>query len=162
MKRLVLPGLLLLATISLPVAGSAAQAPDDGAKPAKPTLRLKTSAYHGIAPLKVTLTGDIIGGEPAAVNTCLLSEEWTGDTPVSGLAPNTKRTIPCVTVLDDGNVPRSFQREVTLSEPGVYSYRILLTPKEGRRIASQSIEVRAVRSRFEVKSTAGGGAAPIN
>jgi len=144
MKRIVLVSLILM-----PVAMAAT---------AKPVLSLKASARHGYAPLTVTLTGDITGGDPGDVNSCLLSEEWLGDTPVSGLTPNSKRTIPCVQVADDGLVPRSFQREVTLKEPGTYIYRLLITPKGARTIASQSIDVKAVRSRMELKYTLTGTA----
>jgi hypothetical protein len=150
MKRIISAGLVLFAMAALPAVAGKKTPDGDATHPAKPALHLKASTRNGYSPLEVTLTGNLLGADPADLDSCLLSEEWTGDTPVSGLKPNTKKTIPCVTALEDGHVPRSFERKLTLNEPGTYSYRILLTPKGQRTIASQSIEVRAVRSQFGI------------
>jgi hypothetical protein len=156
MKRLIPAGVALLVLATMPALADS-QAPEGEAnQPAKISLRLKTSAHNGYAPLRIRLEGELVGADPEDLNTCLLSEEWTGETLTSAPPPNTKHTIPCVTSLDDGKVPRMFHREVTLQEPGIYIYQILLTPKGGRTMASRSIEIRAVRSRYEVKSTANG------
>ncbi len=155
MKRLIPVGvaLLVLATVPSP-AGS--KAPEGEAnQPTKVSLKLKTSATKVYAPLAISLEGELVGADEEDLNTCLLSEEWIGETNI-GQAPNTKHTIPCVTSMEDGKVPRKFQREVNLEKPGTYIYKILFTPRGHRTMASRSIEIRAYPAQFEVKSTANG------
>ena len=156
MRKLIPAGVALLVLATMP-APADSQAPEGKANQStKVTLRLKTSAHKGYAPLTVKLDGELVGADLDDLNTCLLSEEWTGETLTSAHPPNTKHTIPCVTSLDDGKVSRKFHREVTLQEPGTYIYQILLTPGGHRTMASRSIEIKALRSQFSVKGTANG------
>ena len=143
--------LLLIAASPLTDPSAACMAAE---KPAKVSLRLKTSAHVGYVPLQVTLSGKLLGANEEDLATCQFSELWTSDNPGSSPFPSsTKKYLPCVTALVDGKVPRSFQRKVTLKEPGTYSYHLLLTPKGQRTKASKAIEIKAVRSRFHVKAT---------
>ena len=146
--------LLVLATVPSPAGSQATEG--EASQSTKVTLRLKTSATKGYAPMTVRLDGELVGADQGDLDTCLLSEEWIGETLTSSPPPNTKRTIPCVTSLDDGKVPRKFHRDVTLQEPGIYRYRILFTPRGQRTTASRSIEIRAFDSRVNVKSTVNG------
>ena len=153
MRKLIPAGVTLLVLATMPAPADSHAPKGEPNQPTKISLRLKTSTHHGYVPLTVKLDGELVGADVADLNTCLLSEEWTGETLTSAPPPNTKRTIPCVTSLDDGRVPREFHREVTLQEPGIYNYQILLTPSGQRTMASRSIEIKAVRSRYNVKGT---------
>ncbi|HEU5154817.1 MAG TPA: hypothetical protein VFU03_08825 [Gemmatimonadales bacterium] len=155
MKRLIPVGVALVVLSTVPSPAGSKGPEGEGNQSTKVSLRLKTSATKGYAPLTVSLDGELVGADTEDLNTCLLSEEWIGETNI-GQAPNTKHTIPCVTSMEDGKVPRKFQRDVTLKEPGTYIYKILFTPRGHRTMASRSIEIRAFPSQFEVKSTANG------
>jgi hypothetical protein len=155
MKSL-MTGLALLALATTPTPADSTAPKGEADQPAKIDLRLKPSTHHGYAPLSIQLDGELVGVEDSDLNSCLISEEWTGETMTSGPPPNTKHTIPCVTRLEDGRVPRRFQRDVTIEEPGSYIYRILVTPSGQRTIASRSIDIKVARSRFRVKGTKNG------
>ena len=142
--------LLMMATLSTPAVPKAPEG--EANQPTKVSLRLKPSASKGYAPMTVTLDGDLAGANLDDLRTCLLSEEWIGETNISH-PPNTKHTIPCVTSPDDWKDPRKFQREVTLQEPGTYIYQILFTPGGHRTTASRTIEIRVFPNQFETKAT---------
>jgi hypothetical protein len=155
MKSL-MTGLALLALATMP-APAGSTAPDGKAsQPAKISLRLKSSAHNGYAPLTIQLDGEILGAAEEDLNSCLISEEWTGETFTSGPPLNTKKKIPCVTTLNDGKVPRSFHRDVTLEEPGMYIYQLLITPSGQRTIASRTLEIKVMSSKYRVKGATPG------
>jgi len=137
--------LVLALTAALPASPRAA----DEKQEHKLEIHLSVSAHHGKIPLTVTLTGSVSGIDPKSVESCSISEEWVG-WEVSGLPLNSKRTFPCVSSTKEGDLPQAFTREVTLKEPGTYSYRILIKPKDGRAVASASREVKVVRSPVEL------------
>jgi hypothetical protein len=123
-----------------------------GARPARPGMKLRVSTHHGYLPLTVTVEGKLADTEPAAIDACLLSVEWTY-TPPGGQTLNSKEESPCVEPPSQIRVPESFKKDVTLKEAGTYSYRIILVGKEGKRFASTSQEVRVIKGPVEVGTT---------
>jgi hypothetical protein len=139
---------LLVAILPLGVSGPAAE----GAKPARPVMKLRVSTHHGYLPLTVRVEGTLADTEPAAIDACFLSVEWTY-TPPGGQRLNSKKESPCVEPPSQVAVPESFKKDVTLEEAGTYSYRIVLVGKEGKRFASTSQEVRVIKGPVEVGIT---------
>ena len=145
MKRPLVAATALAVAMPLLAAAGTAATP----KPPRPEMKLHVSTHHGYLPLYVTLEGKVTGTEPAAIDTCLLSVEWTYTTP-AGQHLNSKTESPCVEPEAEARVPESFKKEVTLKEAGTYSYRIILVGKEGKRFASTSQEVKVIKSPLEV------------
>src|SRR5258708_7773074 len=102
MRKLIPAGVALLDLPSIPAPADSEPPEGEANQSTKVSLRLKTSAHRGYAPLMVRLDGELVGADLDDLNPCLLSEKWTGETLASAPPPNTKPTIPCVTSLDDG------------------------------------------------------------
>ncbi|HEY3176642.1 MAG TPA: hypothetical protein VGK94_12880 [Candidatus Polarisedimenticolia bacterium] len=122
-------------------------------KPERPEMKLRVSTHHGYLPLSLSLEGMVTGTEPAGIQECLLTVEWSYTTP-GGQRLNSKTESPCVDTPAEARVPESFKKSVTLKEAGTYSYRIVLVGKEGKRFASTSQEVQVIKSPLEVGAAA--------
>jgi len=119
----------------------------------KPELRLRVSTHSGVIPLALTLKGELIDVDGAAYAKCLVRVEWTHKTP-GGFEFNSVDEFPCAKDESSDPLPSSFEKTVSLGEPGTYSYRIVLEPVEGRRLAGTTQDVRVFRSPFELGVTA--------
>jgi len=143
MRRFVTTGGLLLLAMSLATAGG------------KPVMKLKVSTHSGPTPLSVELSGSFTGGEPAEWSSCLVTVEWTYTTP-GGSHLTSKEEMPCVDAPIEparSGVAPAFKRTLTLKEPGIYSYRMVLVAADGKPTASASQEVKAYRGKLEVGVT---------
>ena len=123
------------------------------AKPPRPNLKLTVSTHSGLYPLDLILGGFIKDADLMAFESCLITVEWAERTPGKQELLS-KKEVPCLQATSDKTVPESFKITLTLDEPGYYSFRLVLVSKAGKRYASASQEVRAIRSTFAVGGTA--------
>lgn len=149
MKRTLIVACLLAALSAALMAGEK----NAGSEPAavvKPKLDLTVSTFNGYIPLSLKLSGTISGIDLAQVEACQISVEWQGEkTP--GILRNSKDYLSCVD--KEAALTSNVSKELLLGEPGVYSYRLVVTPKGGKPVASASREVKVVRSPVEMKVT---------
>ena len=148
---------LLLASL----AALAEDTPGSGtekAVPPKPPLHLDVSTYYGFLPLKLTLDADLGAAVLSEAESCSVVAEWVGEQVNPGILSgtkrmrrNTKETLPCVAGRGPADLPRTFRKEMTLKEPGVYTYRVLLKMKDGRTLSSNNRDVEVRRSDSELK-----------
>ena len=114
-------------------------------------MRLRVSTHSGAVPLVLDLTGSYTSAQPSEITGCLITVDRTYTSP-SGNDLLSKEEMPCVEPVAGARAPdpaAGFKRKVTLKEPGIYSYRIVLVGQDGKRVASTSQEVKVYRSRFE-------------
>ena len=103
-------------------------------------LILKVSTHSGPAPLDLELTGSLPGVPQELLATCLVQTDYNYVLP-SGSPVDKRSTSPCVKEPSEQGASRAFSKKLLLVEPGLYTYRILLT-SEGRQIAGMSHHVK--------------------
>ena len=148
---------------SLVVFGAAALALSVMAAGPRPKMKLRVSTHSGPLPLELKLTGAFTGVAPQDITGCLVTVESNYTSP-AGITETTKKELPCVDGQVEAGSPvaTSFKKEMTLKDPGVYSYRMVLVDKAGQRMASTSQEVKVYRSSHEMGVTVGLGAGRTN
>ena len=147
MRRSMVAGVLLVVSAGM-VAGPAF---GGGTKPGKPIMKLRVSTHSGMTPLSLDVTGSFTAGEPAEITGCLVTVDRTYTTP-GGNTLISKEELPCVEPQAEApaaSVPASFKKTMTLKEPGIYSYRMVLIGQDGKRMASVSQEVKVFVGRVE-------------
>jgi hypothetical protein len=150
MRRSVVTLVFLVAAVS--ASALAVENPSkEGGAPIKPKLELSVSTFNGYIPLALKITGAIKDVDVASIEKCEISVEWQGEK-VPGILRNSKDYLPCVA---DGKaaLTSEIRREFVIEEPGTYSYRLVVTPKDGKPVASASREVKVVRTPLEMKVT---------
>jgi len=115
----------------------------------KPDLKLRVSTHHGFLPFQVTLKGELKGVDPADWARCLVRVEWSYTTP-GGLDLTSLDELPCLDGEHAAEIPASFEKTLRPKEPGTYLYRIILEPRDGRRLAGTTQEVRVFRAPVEL------------
>jgi len=120
-----------------------------GATPSgRPDMKLKVSTHHGFVPLSLDLEGSILGADRSAIASCVVTSEWSYRTP-GGQDLISKKESPCVEAATETTLPESFKLRQVLSEPGTYSFRMVLVSRTGKRYASTSQEVKVIKSALE-------------
>lgn len=112
-------------------------------RPARVEARLTVSPRHGFRPLTFTLTGHLLGVSPDDQAYCHLGVEWEARTP-SGLTSVSKEDARCLHPPEEVDVALAFTKVVTLSQPGIYVYRLILHRRDGETLASNTQEVRVL------------------
>ncbi len=143
--------LVLIAAVAL-TAGTIVARPADEPAATRPKLKLSVSTHHGFLPMQVTLKGDLTDVDPDAWARCLVRVEWKYRTP-AGFDLSSLDELPCLDEESAATIPASFEKTLRPKEPGTYSYRIILEPRDGRRIAGMTQEVRVFRSPLELRVT---------
>jgi hypothetical protein len=123
--------------------------PDTDKASSAEDLWLRVSTHHGFRPLQVALKGELRGIDTSEYKACHVRVDWAYEGP-SGITFNQRKDHPCVVGEGEEPVPSSFERKMTLDEPGEYILRIVLVPKEGRPLAGLTHEIQVFRSSLEV------------
>jgi hypothetical protein len=135
-------GMLALATVALAGYG-------------RPRMVLRVSTHSGPMPLVLTLTGTVGSGaalDPEEFVDCVITVDYHYVTP-AGSPLISKEEIPCREAADQVKTPATLKKELTLKDPGEYSYRIVLVRKDGKRMASTSQDVKVYRGKVEAGAT---------
>ena len=143
------PLVLLLALFAAFFATSSLAATTAGKKP---HLKLRVSTHHGFLPFQVTLKGELKGVDPADWARCLVRVEYSYTTP-GGLDLTSMDEFPCLDEEHAAEIPATFEKTLRPKEPGTYLYRIILEPRDGRRLAGTTQEVRVFRAPVELGVT---------
>lgn len=141
-------GTAVLVTLLQAGAGSHPQA----ASVPRPDVKLRVSTHSGPLPLELTLSAELPGVTSEQFEACYINEEWTYKTP-AGTILNSKKDLPCVEPGAEIRLPATFEKTLTLKEPGNYLYRIVLQPREGLRQAFTTQEVKVYKGPVEVGVT---------
>jgi hypothetical protein len=133
---------------------SSAVAAPEGTGLTRKNLKLRVSTHHGYVPVELRLEGNLEGLAFDGPATCLISVEYSYTTP-GGYPLQAKEEFPCTgsgggAGPGDSILPRTFVKNLTLEEPGTYSYRIVVEPRGGHRIAGTTQEVKVYRGRIGV------------
>lgn len=148
--------LAVLACLFTPLALAGSENPPaEVAAPAQPEMNLRVSAYHGMSPLELKLTGSVTLPESAAMKKCWIQAEWKNTTGI-GLPFQTRSDIPCAGEKAVIKVPESFEKSLLLEKAGSYSYRIILEDFEGKRHASAAREVKVMEGALQLEVGASG------
>jgi len=111
--------------------------------PPGPAVTLRVSTHHGFRPLTLTLTGTLIGVSASDPEFCHAGIEWVGDTP-GGRVIVSRQDPKCLHPPEQVAVQFSYEKMITLDDPGLYNYRFLLYRRDGSRLESTSQEVRVM------------------
>lgn len=114
----------------------------------RPRLRLSVDRAVGFAPIKVVLTGELVGVDPQDANFCHAAVTWTRVDPGQTLEEGTRvrESAACLHPKEQIFVPTSFTKEYTLYAPGSYLFRLAVEGKDGKRLTSGYAKVEALRS----------------
>ena len=110
-------GLIGTAILFTLLHASAGSQPQAGLAP-RPDVKLSVSTHSGPLPLDLTLKGELPGVTSEQFEACYINVEWTYQTP-AGTVLNSKKDLPCVEPGAEIRLPATFEKTLTLKEPGI-------------------------------------------
>jgi hypothetical protein len=127
-----------LSSAALPAGQNTAER--DGA----PRLVLEGSPRIGFRPLNVVLTGTLHGVSRADADFCHVDEIWLARRPGDPAAREraSARRPRCRHPADQRRVSLRFYKDVLLNSAGVYTYRLVLEPRQGEPVRSNPLTIQ--------------------
>jgi len=144
------PAWLLCGLLSLSAAPLPARDPAGEARPTEangaPRLVLEATPRLGFRPLEVVLTGTLHGVSRSDENFCHVDEIWVAKRPNDSAAREriSAHRPRCHHPPEERRVHLRFYKDVRLSSPGVYSYRLVLEPRNGEPVRSNPLTIQAL------------------
>ena len=133
--------LALCLLCAFPVFAKKKEAPAE--EPDKPRVTLDASTHHGFSPVTVTLTGQLLGVDPADPQYCHIGVEWEVTSPFAGRS-SSKQDPRCLHPPEQVEADRNFAKIITLWQVGNYTWRLVLYRRDGEKLLSNTTEVRVL------------------
>lgn len=133
-----------MAAASLTTPEAQARAPQSA--PGGPTLLLEASPRLGFRPLQVALHGTLGGVSRDDANFCHAGEIWIGHraSDPEGRDHVSTRRPQCHHPPERLRVELRHYKDITLNSPGIYTYRLILKPKDGQRVISNPVTIQVL------------------
>ena len=125
-----------------------------GEPPQAELLKLKVSTHSGPMPLDLMLTGNLTGVDLSAGD-CFIRWDRTYETPAHQVLQQ-REEFPCqapVAPAGGKTLGATFERKLTIEEPGDYLIRIIFKQADGGQVAGTTQEVKVYRGKIEVGVT---------
>ena len=123
------------------------------AKPATPGLWIAADRIVGFVPFTVYVYGKVVVGEPGQLELCRSKATWIGESAsahrVEGVSPRhgspTARPGPECATGSMKPTPDGYEyaQDLRFDQPGTYQLRLVMVDKDGERMVSNAVRVRA-------------------
>jgi hypothetical protein len=94
----------------------------------------------------VTLYARLEGVPRGDVSFCHAGVEWTGETGAGQVMRSTE-DARCLHAEGETRIEHSYTKTLTIPQEGIYRYRLALHLNDGRKITSNTADVRVLASR---------------